>query len=44
MFYFKYANLVVHEENRLAVLFGKGPVSWENVVLPMGISFVAFEM
>ena len=43
LFYFKYANFVVHEGNRLAVLFGKGPVSWENVVLPMGISFVAFE-
>jgi alginate O-acetyltransferase complex protein AlgI len=43
LFYFKYANFVVHEGNRLAELFGKGPVSWENVVLPMGISFVAFE-
>jgi alginate O-acetyltransferase complex protein AlgI len=43
LFYFKYANFVVHEGNRLAELLGKGPVSWENVVLPMGISFVAFE-
>jgi len=43
LFYFKYANFVVREGNRLAVLFGKGQVSWENVALPMGISFVAFE-
>ncbi|HYQ46146.1 MAG TPA: MBOAT family protein [Polyangiaceae bacterium] len=43
LFYFKYANFVVHEGNRLAASFGKGPFSWQDVVLPMGISFVAFE-
>jgi len=43
LFYFKYANFVVHEGNRLAALFGKGALPWQDVVLPMGISFVAFE-
>lgn len=43
LFYFKYANFVVHESNRVAAAFGKGPMSWQDVVLPMGISFVAFE-
>jgi alginate O-acetyltransferase complex protein AlgI len=43
LFYFKYANFAVHEANRLAAMFGKGPLSWQEVVLPMGISFIAFE-
>jgi alginate O-acetyltransferase complex protein AlgI len=43
LFYFKYANFFVHEGNRLAAIFGKGPVPWQDIVLPMGISFVAFE-
>jgi len=43
LFYFKYANFVVHEGNRLAGAFGAGPVSWQDIALPMGISFVAFE-
>jgi alginate O-acetyltransferase complex protein AlgI len=43
LFYFKYANFFVHEGNRLAALFGKSPMLWEDVILPMGISFVAFE-
>jgi alginate O-acetyltransferase complex protein AlgI len=43
LFYFKYANFVVHEANRLAANFGQGAIAWRDVVLPMGISFVAFE-
>ncbi|HKO53980.1 MAG TPA: MBOAT family protein [Polyangiaceae bacterium] len=43
LLYFKYANFVVHEGNRLAALFGEGPASWQDVALPMGISFVVFE-
>ena len=45
LFYFKYANFVVHEGNRLAALFGKGPGHLGRTsFLPMGISFsVAFE-
>jgi alginate O-acetyltransferase complex protein AlgI len=43
LFYFKYANFVVHEANRLAASLGKGPLLWQDVALPMGISFVAFE-
>jgi len=41
--YFKYANFFVHEGNRVAALFGGRGVAWQDVVLPMGISFVAFE-
>ena len=43
LFYFKYANFVVHEGNRVAVVLGASALPWQDVVLPMGISFVAFE-
>jgi len=43
LFYFKYANFLVHEGNRLAATFGSHGLAWQDVVLPMGISFVAFE-
>ncbi|MEO8904678.1 MAG: MBOAT family protein [Polyangiaceae bacterium] len=43
LFYFKYANFFVHEGNRLATILGKSALPWEDVVLPMGISFVTFE-
>jgi alginate O-acetyltransferase complex protein AlgI len=43
LFYFKYSNFLVHEGNRLLVALGKSPLTWQEVVLPMGISFVAFE-
>ncbi len=43
LFYFKYSNFVVHESNRLLMLFGKTAIPWQDVILPMGISFVTFE-
>ena len=43
LFYFKYANFAVREANALAGIFGRPPVAWTEVALPMGISFVVFE-
>jgi alginate O-acetyltransferase complex protein AlgI len=43
LFYFKYANFVVHEGNRLLSALGRPPLAWETVALPMGVSFIVFE-
>jgi alginate O-acetyltransferase complex protein AlgI len=43
LFYFKYANFLVHEGNRLRVLLGKAALPWEEIALPMGVSFIVFE-
>lgn len=40
LFYFKYANFAVHELNGL---LGARALTWEDVALPMGISFIVFE-
>jgi len=43
LFYFKYANFLVHEGNRLLLLLGKAALPWEEIALPMGVSFIVFE-
>ncbi|HTA92035.1 MAG TPA: MBOAT family protein [Polyangiaceae bacterium] len=43
LFYFKYANFVVHQSNDLFAFFGRGPIAWQDIALPMGVSFVVFE-
>jgi len=43
LFYFKYANFLVHEGNRLRSELGKAPLVWQDVALPMGVSFIVFE-
>ena len=41
--YFKYANLLVDSASHLVVAAGGEPVPWENVLLPIGISFFTFQ-
>ena len=43
LLYFKYANFFVAEVQSLLGLFGRGPVPWTAVVLPIGISFFTFQ-
>jgi alginate O-acetyltransferase complex protein AlgI len=40
--YFKYANFLVEETNRLLATLGLGPWPWAQVALPAGISFITF--
>jgi len=41
--YAKYANFFVGEANRALTAFGADPVSWTEIVLPIGISFFTFQ-
>lgn len=43
LFYFKYANFFIDNINLALTASGVSPVSWLNVVLPIGISFYTFE-
>ena len=40
--YYKYANLFVHEINRALGWFQVTPLGWQEVLLPVGISFFTF--
>lgn len=40
--YFKYANFLVHQVNRLLPQVGLAPLAWSDVALPIGISFFTF--
>lgn len=41
--YFKYANFFIEETASLREALGFDPLVWENVVLPIGISFFTFQ-
>jgi alginate O-acetyltransferase complex protein AlgI len=41
--YFKYANFFVEQLNDLGAALGLGTIAWENVALPIGISFFTFQ-
>ena len=41
--YFKYANFFIENTNAVLIAVGIKSVTWTNVVLPIGISFFAFE-
>ncbi len=41
--YFKYANFFVAQTNRLLEQLSLAPMPWSTVLLPMGVSFLAFE-
>ena len=43
LFYFKYANFFLDNASALRAYFGGPPLTWEKVVLPIGISFFTFE-
>lgn len=43
LFYFKYANFFLENTSALVEAGGGTPLSWEKVVLPIGISFFTFE-
>ncbi|WP_317192365.1 MBOAT family O-acyltransferase [Hymenobacter jeongseonensis] len=43
LFYFKYANFFLDNASALRSYFGGPPLTWEKVVLPIGISFFTFE-
>ncbi|HEX8348736.1 MAG TPA: MBOAT family protein [Hymenobacter sp.] len=43
LFYFKYANFFVENASAMRGYFGGAPLTWEQVVLPIGISFFTFE-
>lgn len=40
--YFKYSNFLVGQASELRLLLGLSPWTWENVALPIGISFFTF--
>ena len=41
--YFKYANFLIGEVNRLTILFEGTPfLQWHKIILPVGISFFTF--
>lgn len=40
--YFKYANFFMGEVNRIGGWLGAPPIAWQEVVLPIGISFFTF--
>lgn len=42
--YFKYANFFVDQLNVVGPSLGMAPVSWTNIVLPIGISFYIFHL
>ena len=41
--YFKYANFFIEELNIILQYLGFSPAGWENVILPIGISFFTFQ-
>ncbi|MEM8996706.1 MAG: MBOAT family O-acyltransferase [Acidobacteriota bacterium] len=41
--YFKYANFLVGEINRVSAVLGLGEIAWTSVALPIGISFYTFQ-
>ncbi|GGG44569.1 MBOAT family O-acyltransferase [Hymenobacter glacieicola] len=43
LFYFKYANFFLENVSALGEVAGASPLTWEKVVLPIGISFFTFE-
>jgi len=43
LFYFKYANFFLDNVSAVKTALGGGALSWEKVVLPIGISFFTFE-
>ena len=43
LFYFKYANFFLENASAMRGYLGGPPLSWEKVVLPIGISFFTFE-
>jgi len=43
LFYYKYANFFVANLSAVGEYFGRGTLSWAQVVLPIGISFFTFE-
>jgi len=43
LFYFKYANFFLENASAVRSYFGGPPLTWEKVVLPIGISFFTFE-
>jgi alginate O-acetyltransferase complex protein AlgI len=43
LFYFKYANFFLENASAIRGYLGGLPLSWEKVVLPIGISFFTFE-
>jgi alginate O-acetyltransferase complex protein AlgI len=43
LFYFKYANFFLDNASAVRGYFGSPSLSWEKVVLPIGISFFTFE-
>jgi len=42
LFYFKYANFFLENVSALRELFGSPALTWERIVLPIGISFFTF--
>ena len=43
LLYFKYANFMVENINALLENFGAEPMTWQKVLLPIGISFYTFQ-
>jgi alginate O-acetyltransferase complex protein AlgI len=43
LFYFKYANFFLENVSAVRGYLGAGPLTWERIVLPIGISFFTFE-
>lgn len=43
LFYFKYSNFFVDNINQVFQLAGLRPMTWEKILLPIGISFYTFE-
>jgi alginate O-acetyltransferase complex protein AlgI len=43
LFYFKYANFFLENASAVGSYLGGPPLTWEKVVLPIGISFFTFE-
>jgi len=43
LFYFKYANFFLDNASAVRSYFGGPPLTWEKIVLPIGISFFTFE-
>ena len=43
LFYFKYANFFLENIGFLRHLMGSPELSWERIVLPIGISFFTFQ-
>ncbi|MBC8082546.1 MAG: MBOAT family protein [Hymenobacter sp.] len=43
LFYFKYANFFLENVSAVQTALGGGELTWERVVLPIGISFFTFE-